>query len=142
MQNIMVATDGSDGANRAIDIGAEIAKALNGTLSIVTVGRALSEEEKAHFEQVEGNVADPAEVLAQRALYDAEQRAQRAGIASPKTILVWGDAAESIIETIQRERADAIVVGRRGRGQISGILLGSISQELARTAPCVVIVAP
>ncbi len=141
MRNIMVATDGSEGANRAVDIAAELAKSVNGTLLIVTVGSSLTEEERKHFARIEGDT-DPAEILARRNLDDAEQRAGRAGIGSPRPILAWGDPTQAIIETIQREKADAIVVGRRGHGRLSGLLLGSVSQKLCSLAPCVVIVAP
>ena len=37
MQRIMVVTDGSEGANRAVDVAAGLAKALNGILWIVTI---------------------------------------------------------------------------------------------------------
>ena len=37
MQRIMVVTDGSEGANRAVDVAAELTKALNGILWIVTI---------------------------------------------------------------------------------------------------------
>ncbi len=38
MRRIMVATDGSEGADRAVDLAAELAKAFGGELLIVTVG--------------------------------------------------------------------------------------------------------
>jgi len=40
--------------------------------------------------------------------------------------MAGGDAAEAIIEAAGREKADAIVVGRRGRGRLAGLLLGSV----------------
>jgi nucleotide-binding universal stress UspA family protein len=46
----------------------------------------------------------------------------------------WGDPAETIIETARRENADAIVMGRRGRGRLAGLLLGSVSQKVASLA--------
>ena len=53
-----------------------------------------------------------------------------------------GDPAKVLIETVEREHADAIVVGRRGRGRLEGLLLGSVSQKLSCLAPCMVIVVP
>ena len=53
-----------------------------------------------------------------------------------------GQPHPAIVETIGREKADAIVVGRRGHGQLSGLLLGSVSQKLCSLAPCVVIMVP
>jgi len=145
MRTIMVATDGSDGACRAVDIAAEIAKATNGTLSILTVGRVLSVQEQEQvrkFSRIEGESAHPGEALAQRVLDDAKDRARRVGIDAPKVSIVWGDPAQAIIEAIQRDNADAVVVGRRGHGPLTSLLLGSVSQKLVSLAPCVVIVAP
>jgi len=38
MQRIMVATDGSAGADRAVEVAAVLAKAVDGELLIVTIG--------------------------------------------------------------------------------------------------------
>jgi nucleotide-binding universal stress UspA family protein len=40
----------------------------------------------------------------------------------------------------QREDADLLVVGSRGRGGLTGLLLGSISQQVAQHAPCPVVI--
>ena len=44
MRNIVVATDGSGDANRAVDVAAELTKAFGGKLFIVTVAGNLSGE--------------------------------------------------------------------------------------------------
>jgi nucleotide-binding universal stress UspA family protein len=141
MRNIMVATDGSEGAKRAVDVAIELAKGPGRTLSVVTVAIPLSAKEQREFARIEGDEADPSETLAQRNLHDARRQAEQAGI-KPATKLAWGDPAEAIIKTIEREKVDAVVVGRRGHGQLAGLLLGSVSQKLCSLAPCAVIVVP
>jgi nucleotide-binding universal stress UspA family protein len=53
-----------------------------------------------------------------------------------------GDTAPTIIDIAREKGIDAIVVGRRGVGQLAGLLLGSVSQKLASLAPLPVIVVP
>lgn len=64
MRRIMVATDGSDRANRAIDVAAGLAKAIAGDLLIATIADSQLEEEAQPFARVEGNVGDALEALA------------------------------------------------------------------------------
>jgi nucleotide-binding universal stress UspA family protein len=47
-----------------------------------------------------------------------------------------------IIDCIVSEKVDAVVVGRRGHGQLAGLLLGSVSQKLATLSPCPMIIVP
>jgi nucleotide-binding universal stress UspA family protein len=142
MQHILVATDGSASADRAVDAAAELVKAAGGTLSIVTVGGNLSAEETRQLARSEGTISDALEALSSQILAEAKSRAQRHGVAVGKTQAAWGDAAQGIIDIARREGADAIVIGRRGRGRLAGLLLGSVSQKVICLAPCAVIVVP
>lgn len=142
IRNFLVATDGSEGASRALDVAIAAVKAAGGTLQIVTIAPALTAGEQKEFRRAEGDVADPSEIFGERILEEARRRAERAGIKPSKTMLRWGDPAEAIIDAIVQEKVDAIVVGRRGRGRLEGLLLGSVSQKLATLAPCIVVVVP
>ena len=141
MRRIMVATDGSEGADRAVDLAAELAKAFGGELLIVTVGGNLSGEEMRQLERAEGNIGEALDMLADQILTAAKTRAERLGI-SIRLRSAWGDPAQSIIETAARESSDTLVVGRRGRGRLAGLLLGSVSQKIASLAPCTVVIVP
>jgi len=142
MRHIMAATDGSDGADRAVDVAAELAKACGGELSIVTVGGNLSGEEVQQLARAEGNIGDALDAISAQILAAAKTRAQRFGLTHVQLRAGWGDPAQSIMEIAAREAVDAIVVGRRGRGRLTGLLLGSVSQKVASLAPCTVVVVP
>jgi nucleotide-binding universal stress UspA family protein len=47
-----------------------------------------------------------------------------------------------LLDIAASHSAKMVVVGRRGRGQLAGWLLGSISQKLVSLAPCAVVVVP
>lgn len=46
-----------------------------------------------------------------------------------------GDPARVLVDIIEDTRCDMAIVGARGRGGLSGALLGSVSQELAHASP-------
>jgi nucleotide-binding universal stress UspA family protein len=141
-QRIIVATDGSPGANRAVDVAARLAKATGASLAIVTVGGHITGAELRRLASIDGDLSKAMESAANQILKQAQKRAGRVGVAAPKLHCGWGDAAETIIDAVRSEKADILIVGRRGRGRLSGLLLGSVSQKLASLAPTVVMVVP
>jgi len=142
MQKILVATDGSRGANRAVIAAAQLAKATGAELSILTVGDNYSNQNLRQLIRGEGDIGEALELLSNQILDQARKRATRIGAANIKLRASWGDAAKVIIETAQREDVDIIVIGRRGRGRLAGLLLGSVSQKIASLAPCMVMIVP
>ena len=138
----MVATDGSSGANRAIDVAAELAKAVAGDLLIATVADSQLAEEARQLARVEGSIGDVLEALTTKTLKDAEARARRLGLSRIELRTGSGDVAQSLIDIAAGNSVEMIVLGRRGRGQLAGLLLGSVSQKLVSLAPCAVTVVP
>jgi nucleotide-binding universal stress UspA family protein len=110
----MVATDGSPCADRAVEIGVTLAKAMGATLLLTTVGGNTSLDETRKLARAEGGVPDALELTVNQILNRASERAARLG-------------APSV---------------RRGWGRFAGLLLGSLSQKLVTIAPCAAIVVP
>jgi nucleotide-binding universal stress UspA family protein len=52
-------------------------------------------------------------------------------------VLAEGDATEALIEA--SKDADILVLGIRGRSPVAGLMLGSVSQACATSAPCPVV---
>lgn len=142
MRHIMVATDGSSAADRAVDAAAEVARALSGDLLIVTVADSVAFEEAQQMARTEGSTGDVLEAMTTQTLNTAEARARHLGASRIELRVGWGDVTRSLIDIAKDGSVDMIVVGRRGRGQLAGLLLGSVSQKLVSLAPCTVVVVP
>jgi len=142
MKRILAATDGSEGADRAVDVAAELARALDGTLLILTATDNVSDSAVERLARLEGGIGEALDLVANQILRRAKERAHRIGVPRIETLNGWGDPTQSIIDCAGDHRIDIIAVGRRGRGQLSGLLLGSVSQKLVTLAPCPVIVVP
>jgi nucleotide-binding universal stress UspA family protein len=140
---IISATDGSEGAERAVVAAADLAKSLNAKLLIVHVSEdVFSDKDLMLLDHIRIAEGDALEEVSRRILSRAKAVAKDHGAQQIETMTAGGDPAKVLIDIIKRESADAIVVGRRGRGQLQGLLLGSVSQKLSCLAPCTVIVVP
>lgn len=142
MRHIMVAADGSSGADRAVDVAAEVARAVSGDLLIVTIADSMAFEEAHQMLRTEGSIGDVLEALTTQTLKAAEARARHLGVSQIEVRVGWGDVTRSVIDIAKGGSVEMIVVGRRGRGQLAKLLLGSVSQKLVSLAPCAVVVVP
>ncbi len=67
------------------------------------------------------------------------ERGREAGV--PATFMVWtGDPGSSIVAAAAAEQADLVVVGSHGRGRLGRMVMGSVSDHVARQAGCPVLV--
>jgi nucleotide-binding universal stress UspA family protein len=48
----------------------------------------------------------------------------------------WGTPAQVIINLARNQACDLIVMGSRGLSKMSGLFLGSVSDRVAKVAPC------
>ena len=85
---------------------------------------------------------DVLEALTGQTLRAAEARAREFGLSRIEVRTCWGDVTQSLIDLAANSSTKMIVVGRRGRGRLTGLLLGSVSHKLVSLAPCAVVVVP
>jgi nucleotide-binding universal stress UspA family protein len=69
-------------------------------------------------------------------LRDAELQAQHKGAPKVEKVLRSGDAAAIILEVANDQKADVIVMGSRGLGNLKGLLLGSVSHKVSQLSQC------
>jgi len=145
MSRILAATDGSEGADRAIDYAARRAKADGAELLIVNVAGGYGLPEKVWVAFTNDQSALLKELLESHSaetLTAARERARKAGAGTILLESRTGEVAQTIIEIAQEKKADEIVVGKRGAGRVAGVLLGSISQKLVILSPVPLTVIP
>lgn len=145
MQRILVATDGSDCADRAVDYAAHLAKTYGADLLIVNVVGSYGLPDAVFRSFMPGQHAWLDELLTSlsaQTLTKARDRARSVGVATIQLESRNGDAARTIIEIAQEKGVETIVVGKRGTGRVAELLLGSVSQKLVSLAPLPVTIVP
>lgn len=145
MARILVATDGSEGADRAIDYAAHRAKTEGAELVILNIvgGYGLPDKVVRAFTHGEHAwLTELLQSLSAETLTKAQQRAHAAGVGTILLESREGDVAGTILDVALEKAADAIVVGKRGLGHTSGLLLGSVSQKLVSLATLPLTIVP
>ncbi|MBM3344612.1 MAG: universal stress protein [Betaproteobacteria bacterium] len=130
MPNILVAVDGSENSDRVVDFlikrcgwykePAQV-HLLNVQLPLVGVNvkMFISQDTVNEYYRDEGNAA----------LKRARERLDAAGIQYTHHISV-GDPAQMIVEFAQSKGCDHILMGSRGLGAVSGLVLGSVATKV------------
>ena len=137
-KNILVATDGSELADKAVSHGLNLAQELKAALTFVTVielwttlGMATrtfpgSINPTESYEKIQVTIAN-------RVLKDAADKAKVLGV-NCEIIYKEDHPAEGIIDVAHSKSCDLIIMASHGRRGVNKVLLGSITSEvLARS---------
>jgi len=136
---VVVGVDGSETARRALAWALDEGRSRQAEVEVVNAW---------HPPYVGAYPYDPAaldldlfEQGAQDLVAEALAGQDLTGLPSPPKVTVVSDTAAQAILTAA-DGAELVVIGSRGRGGFVGLLLGSVSQQVAHHAPCPVIVVP
>jgi nucleotide-binding universal stress UspA family protein len=131
-QKIVVAYDGSQKADRALNVGIELAKALGSELKIVTVVEPLSVYFKfAMTKEWVGDWKHEKEAQYTALQKHARRQAAAAGL-HVDTEMIHGDKVGSIIECTLKHHADLLIFGM-GKHTSS---IGRTGWDVAERSPC------
>ena len=164
-KKILVTVDGSANARRAAETAAKLAATCGAHLRILHVAPAylsldevetapmygdLPQDVRDEMKKLHDTVAGlefsafgpiPApqsaiDFIGNSLLEQAESNARGHGCNDVSTVLAYGNAPERIIEEAEHAKADLIVLGSRGLGEVGGLVLGSVSHKVIQHATC------
>ncbi len=129
--SILIATDFSEPSHRALTAALALVANTDACLSAVHV---------FHPDWRYDMLETPPEIDLKRRDSHQQLEALIASLRADKKIqsisVEHRSVPEAVLFTIAESRAELLVIGTRGRGGLSKLALGSVAEELLRTAPC------
>ena len=144
-KRILVAVDGSQNAQGALEVAVDMAKRMNAELRVahvVYIPTLFWSMGVPGSEVPSQQIEEDAEEVGRKLLAKAVKFAEDGGVASPKDELLTDlvSPAQGIVQLGERDGADLIVVGTRGNGGFKKLLLGSVANSVLHYADCSVLV--
>lgn len=136
-KTIVLALDGSAGAEKALPVAAELARKYDGKLVITHVDERIAA--KGDMPSVNPNETDIQGELKNKA---EELSADGIDASVEYATVVLGGPAKEIEDLAERIGADLIVAGTRGHSSVAGLLVGSVTHRLLHIAKRPVLVVP
>jgi nucleotide-binding universal stress UspA family protein len=141
-RSIVVGTDGSETARKAVQEAIGLARAVGATIELVSAYEPIPEQrmrrEAREAPQDLQWMVNPREDV-DATLADASEAVREAGVtvnAYPRE----GDPADAILDVAEERGADLIVVGNKGMTGAKRFLLGSVPNKVSHHAPCSVLI--
>jgi nucleotide-binding universal stress UspA family protein len=130
MNRILIATDGSDFAGHALEQGLAIAEELGAAATVLYVRQPPSPYlGEPNYQDVLSE-----ETRLERAVLDDARRHAASHEVDVEYEVLEGDAVDEIVNLARSRDADLIVIGSRGLGSFSSLMLGSVSTAVLHQA--------
>jgi nucleotide-binding universal stress UspA family protein len=141
-RTIVVGTDGSETARKAVREAVGLAKSVGASVAVVSAyepvpTQRLREEARETPEDLLWSINAREDVDA--TLREAAEDVEDAGV-KIRAFAREGDPADAILDVAEEEDADLIVVGNKGMTGAKRFLLGSVPNKVSHHAPCSVLI--
>lgn len=134
--SVLLPTDGSEGAEAAVEVGLRLAARHDATV------HALFVVDERYVRREFDHVVEAAEREAEEALDGVGERADGMGVRVEKHVR-WGMPHEEILAAIDAYGVDVVTMGTHGRTGIDRLVhLGSVTERVVRLAPVQVLTVP
>jgi nucleotide-binding universal stress UspA family protein len=146
IRNILVAVDGSENSDRALDFGLDLAEKFGAILSVLNV---IESPAIGAVPLEPTTVSGESMVLFAKDLQRIHEQILSKAVAHAKEVkpdvvisskLREGDPALEVVAEAKDAGFDVVVVGHRGLGRVGELFLGAISEKVAHLAPCPVVI--
>jgi nucleotide-binding universal stress UspA family protein len=136
LSSILIATDGSEKNRAALEEGIKVARLCGATLYAVYV------IDTGTFSTMSGDIplGDTYRVFQAEAEQAFARMRSLAGDLKVETAILEGRPAAEVVKFATRKKIDLIVIGTQGKRGLERLLLGSVAEEIIRSAPCKVLV--
>ncbi len=136
-KRILVAYDSSEGAQKALEAGLNLAKLHGAELVALSV-----QERLPKFAATLDEVKEEKELSDQyyaKLLEEARRKAREAGL-ELKTLVRPGHPAQTIVQVAKEGKFDLVLVGHTGLSGVWAAFLGTTAEKVSRHAPCSVLI--
>ncbi|MET3843239.1 universal stress protein [Bradyrhizobium sp. OAE829] len=138
-RHILIPTDGSDLAQRGVAHGLALAKSLGAKVSVIFVVEPFSEM-TGRFQEAVARYAELRKEQAASTLDGAAKSAREAGVPCETIQVENGQPHQAIIAAADDKGCDLIVMSSHGRGGLSMLLIGSVTNKVLTQAKTPVLV--
>jgi nucleotide-binding universal stress UspA family protein len=137
LENLLLSTDGSEFSEGAVREAISLAKTCSSRLIALSVVETNPEYETMAPLLVEKEIEKARERLA-----SVKESARRENVTCETVVRQGEDSYRFIVEEALNNRAEMIIMGRRGRTGLKRLMMGSVTAKVIGHAPCNVLVVP
>ena len=143
---MLVAVDGSENSDRALDFSLDLAEKYGVALTVLNVSQSPA---MGAVPMEPTTISADSMVVFSKGLQKIHEGVLSKAVAHAKSVkpgvvvlslLRDGDPAKEMVVAAKEGGFDVVVVGHRGSGRVREMFMGSVSEKVVHSAPCTVVV--